>query len=117
MIKGSNELWVLPFVIAASGLLILCVCLPLIYRKIPMNHFYGVRIRQSFVSTERWYEINEYGGRLLAYGSCVVILTGLAGFLTPPRYFLWYAGAAMVVVLVSVLLPVVQTMSWAKAIR
>ncbi len=117
MIKSPNEMWVLPLTIAAAGLLILCLCLPLVYRKIPMNHFYGVRIRQSFASTERWYEINQYGGRLLAYGSCVIILAGLAGFVTPPRYFLWYAGAVMVVVLVSVLLPLIQTIAWARSIR
>jgi len=110
-------MWVLPFTIAAAGFLILCLCLPLVYRRVSMNYFYGVRIRQSFVSAERWYEINAYGGRRLAYGSCVIILAGLAGFLTPPRYFLWYAGAAMVVVLVSVLVPLVQTISWARSIR
>lgn len=113
--RNPNEMWIVPLTIAAAGFLILFLCLPLVYRKVPMNRYYGVRIGQSFASTERWYEINERGGRLLAYGSCVIILVGLAGFLAPPRYFLWYAVFAGIVVLVSILLPVVQTMFWAKA--
>lgn len=40
--------------------------LPLIFRKVPMNHFNGIRLRASFESEERWYDINAYGGRQLA---------------------------------------------------
>ena len=35
--------------ILGIGTVTFCVCLPLIYRKVPMNRFYGIRIPQSFV--------------------------------------------------------------------
>ena len=66
--------------ILGVGIITFCVCLPLIYRKVPMNRFYGIRIPQSFVSAERWYDINAYGGRLLVRWSCLIMAIGLAGF-------------------------------------
>jgi hypothetical protein len=69
------------------GVVTVCVCLPLIYRKIPMNRFYGIRISQAFASEERWYAINARGGRLLASWSCLITATGLAGLLMPLRFF------------------------------
>jgi len=41
------------------GLVTLCVSLPLVYRNVRMNRFYGIRSAQSFVSEARWYDINE----------------------------------------------------------
>jgi SdpI/YfhL protein family len=117
MNPSSNDMWIGPLTFVVVGFLILGTCIPLILHKVPMNHFYGVRIRESFSSVERWYEINEYGGRLLACGSCAIILTGAAGFFAPSRYFSWYAAVATVVVLVSVLLPVAQTIWWARGTR
>src|SRR6476661_9679123 len=83
------------------GIVTVGLSLPLIYRKIPMNRFYGIRIPQAFASAERWYAINAYGGRLLARWSCPIIATGLVGFLLPLRFFPAYAITAACVVLVS----------------
>lgn len=82
-----------------------------------MNRFYGIRIPQSFVSTERWYAINAYGGRLLACWSGLMIVTGGAGFLVPLRFFQAYAIVAVAIVLVSVLAPLFQIIRWARATR
>jgi uncharacterized membrane protein len=97
------------------GFVTLGVCLPLIYRKIPMNHFYGIRIPQAFASAERWYAVNAHGGRLFARWSCLMIVAGLVGFLLPLRFFSAYATIVVCVVLVSVLVPLVQTIRWARA--
>jgi hypothetical protein len=40
--------------ILLSGVLIFLLSLPMIYRKVPMNHFYGVRIAAAFESDQRW---------------------------------------------------------------
>lgn len=101
--------------ILCVGIVTVCVCLPLIYRKVPMNRFYGIRIPQAFASAERWYAINAYGGRLLARWSCPIIATGLIGFFLPLRFFPAYAITAAGVVLVSVLVPLVQIIRWARA--
>lgn len=94
--------------ILSGGLVIWLVSLPLIYRKIPMNHFYGIRIQASFASEARWYELNEFGGRCMARWSWLIIGTGLLGFFVPREYFLIYAWASVPVTLVAVLIPAVQ---------
>ena len=103
--------------ILGVGIVAFCVCLPLIYRKVPMNRFYGIRIPQSFVSVERWYEINAYGGRLLARWSCLIIVTGVVGFLVPLSLFPAYAITAAGVVLISVIVPLIQIIRWARTNR
>ena len=86
----------------------------MIYRKVPMNHFYGVRIAAAFESDQRWYDINAYGGRLMAIGSLPIVGAGVAGLFLPADWFLPYAWAATVVTLVSVLVPAVLVFRWSR---
>jgi hypothetical protein len=60
-----------------TGLLFILISLPLLKGRIPMNHFYGMRIRRAFESDENWYRINRYGARQLILWSIPVILTGI----------------------------------------
>jgi uncharacterized membrane protein len=99
------------------GLVILFVCLPLIFRKVPMNHFYGIRIRDAFVSDKRWYDINAYGGKVLARWSVVVIAVGLIGFAVPADAYRKYVAFAAAMSLLSLLAAVIQTIRWARATR
>jgi hypothetical protein len=69
----------LAFTIALSGFVLLAVSLPLVYRRVPMNWFYGFRIPAAFQSQQSWYEINAYSGRLLARWSLGIIVSGLVG--------------------------------------
>ena len=82
------------------GVLLAAVALPLILRRIPMNHFYGVRVAAAFTSDARWYDINAYGGRLLfVYGVLVALFGVLAKDLTPAKtspWFLAFAGLPLV---------------------
>jgi hypothetical protein len=107
------------FTIASSILLValvtLLISLPLIYRKVPMNAFYGIRIRASFQSEQRWYDINAHGGKLFAKWSVLIIVAGLIGFIVPTDLFLFYAPAAAVVVLLAILMPVIQVVRWVRS--
>jgi hypothetical protein len=107
------------FTIASSilfvGIVTLLISLPLIYRKVPMNAFYGIRIWASFQSEQRSYDINAQGGRLFARWSVLIILAGLVGFLVPADIFLFYVPAAAVVVLLALLLPLIQVVRWARS--
>ena len=103
--------------ILGVGIVTFCLCVPLIYRKVPMNRFYGIRIPQSFVSAERWYDINAYGGRILARWSCLIVVIGLVGFLVPLRFCQLYAITAASLVLITMLAPLVQIIRWARATR
>ncbi len=97
-----------------SGVLIFLLSLPLVYRKVPMNHFYGVRIPAAFESDRRWYDINAYGGRLMAIGSLPIVAAGAVGLFVPAAWFVPYALAAAAVSLVSVLVPLVLVLRWSR---
>ena len=107
------------FTVASSillvGLVTLLISLPLIYRKVPMNPFYGIRVRASFQSEQRWYDINAQGGKLFAKWSALIIVAGLIGFFVPIDIFLFYVLVAVVAVLLAVLMPVIQILRWAKS--
>src|SRR3954467_9642011 len=84
-----------------AGFVLFCVSWPLIRRKIPRNHFYGIRIREAFVSAERWYDINEMGGRRLAAAATAIFMTGLLGLVVPSPAFVPYIIISAGVVLAS----------------
>jgi hypothetical protein len=77
----------IPYVHVGLGLVISAVSMPLIMRRVPMNHLYGVRLRKAFISERNWYELNAYGGKwLLAFGVFLVLFGFLARDLAPdPR--------------------------------
>jgi hypothetical protein len=52
--------------ILLSGVLIFLLSLPMIYRKVPMNHFYGVRIPAAFESDRMGGDSCDAGQRARA---------------------------------------------------
>lgn len=100
--------------ILSVGLLTFFVSLPLVYRKIPMNYLYGIRIPAAFESDERWYEINAYGGRQMATWSGLIIATGVVGFFIPRDAVPIYTPASTVVILMAVLIPIIRITRWAR---
>lgn len=103
-----------PITILSSGVVIFLISLPLIYRKVPMNGIYGIRIPAAFESDQRWYDINAYGGRALAKWSWLIIATGVVGFWMPSRYEAPYNLGSAVLTVVAVLIPVVQVLWWSR---
>jgi uncharacterized membrane protein len=104
----------LPHVIPAGmvliglGLLIAAISLPLLFRKVRPNHWYGVRVPAAFVSTENWYLVNEFGAKRLLGFSLFLLVLGLV-HLTLPRMPWWVDPAfllAPLLVLPLVLRPI-----------
>ena len=57
------------------GLVVVAAAVPLALKKIPMNDWYGVRLRKAFQSDENWYAINAYGGKwLIACGAVIAAI-------------------------------------------
>jgi hypothetical protein len=112
-----HDQWLVAAAISGIGVITFCLCLPLIYRKVPMNYFYGVRLPQSFISTERWYEINEYGGRILARWSFFMMVSGLVRFILPSGFFSVYTAVAVGTVVISLFVSLFQIIRWARATR
>lgn len=97
-----------------SGVLIFLLSLPLIFRSVPMNRLYGIRIPAAFESPQRWYDINAYGGRCLAIGALPIVGAGVTGFFLSADWMLSYAWATTAVALVSLLVPVVLILRWSR---
>ena len=90
-------------VLCGLGAAVTLVSVPLMWRKVPMNHLYGVRLRKSFSSERNWYEINAYGGRLLAgFGLFLIVFSLLTRSYAPPATSPWapvYLVAPLLVLL------------------
>ena len=94
------------------GFILVVVSLPLWLRLVPMNSFYGVRLPSTFVSNERWYDVNAVFGKHLFRWSLAVIAAGIAGFYQLPRHQDAYSWAAITLTLVAVAASVVSTLVW-----
>jgi SdpI/YhfL family protein len=105
---------VVAIALVAVGSIMFATCLPLIKRKVPMNRFYGIRVREAFRSKERWLDINAYGGRQFAVWSLPIIITGILGLLLPTHLVFIYIPIAIGVIILSALIPLIQTMRWIR---
>jgi hypothetical protein len=92
------------------GIILIAVSIPLYLGKIRMNCYYGFRIRKAFESNDNWYVINKYGAKSLLWWSAVIIAIGITCLFIDPQAVLTLAKIAFV----SVLVPVVQTLYFAK---
>ena len=98
----------------AVGGITLATCRPLIKRRVPMNRFYGIRVREAFKSKERWFDINAYGGRQFAMWSLPIVITGMLGLFLPTHLVFIYIPIAIGVIVLSALIPLIRTVRWIR---
>ncbi len=65
------------------AVLVFGISLPLVFGKIRMNAWYGIRIPKSFVSEDNWYQMNRCGGRWLLLYAFLLTLVGVATAVAP----------------------------------
>jgi uncharacterized membrane protein len=66
----------IPYVHVGIGALLTIVSLPLCFKLVPKNNFYGIRIPKAFISDANWYAINCFGGVVLTLGGLFLMLFG-----------------------------------------
>lgn len=81
------------------ALIVMGVSLPLVKRKIRPNRWYGIRIPEAFKSEERWFELNQYGGRLMIWWGVVIAITAGIGLALEKKYWLVYTFSELAVML------------------
>lgn len=91
-----NPVVVIHFLAAA---LVIVAAVPLIRRKVGMNPWYGVRIPAAFASSESWFDLNQYGGRLLLRWGCSIAVVATVGAFLPRNEWIAYDWIALVVIL------------------
>jgi uncharacterized membrane protein len=92
----------------------LVLILPLVFRAVPMNRYYGFRTRAAYQSEANWYEINAHGGKLLGLGSLAIIAIGVVGFFVPEKYTLIYIAGAVIILAAAIVIPLVSFIAWQK---
>ena len=99
-----------------AGLILTGLAVPLIARRIPMNRWYGVRVRKSFSSDANWYAINHMGGWWLLVAGMVLMVGGIVVLVDPlaSETALILLGLAPVVV---VFLAIVPILLYARHLR
>lgn len=68
-----------------------------------MNHWYGVRIPAAFESEHAWFDINQYGGRLLIAWGVIIAATACLGAFVKRKDWTTYDWAASAVVIAGLL--------------
>lgn len=71
-----NELWKY---LSLYGVLILAG-LPLVFRQVPPNRFFGFRLPGATLSPSIWYEINALGGKLFIFSMAICAALNLLIF-------------------------------------
>ncbi len=58
------------------GIIFILISLPLIKRKIKINHWYGLRLPKTMKDERVWYEVNERSGRhFFIFGIIISLLS------------------------------------------
>lgn len=83
----------------SAALVTILISVPLIWKKVKMNHWYGVRIPAAFGSQEAWFDINRFGGRLLLFYGFVIAATAMVGSLLDRQYWIPYDWTALVIIM------------------
>ncbi|OPY00132.1 MAG: hypothetical protein A4E58_00172 [Syntrophorhabdus sp. PtaB.Bin006] len=95
------------------GILIIVFSIPLMKNKIGMNHWYGIRFRESFESADNWYKINRYGaGRMVRYSIVIIAVSIMALFVPLPGGRILQLALACVPFLM--VIPAIESWLYAK---
>lgn len=100
-----------------AAILAIAASMPLIRRKVKMNHWYGMRIPAAFESEDAWFDINQYGGRLFLVWGLVIAATAIVGAFVEKKNWVTYDWAALVVVVVGLAIVVMKVSSYARRRR
>ncbi len=97
-----------------AAIVAVAAAVPLIQKRVKMNHWYGVRIPASFASEEAWFDINRYGGRLLLAWGLVIAATAIGGAFLERKDWVAYNWTALVIILGGLTLVVVKVLAYAR---
>ena len=92
----------LAIVFLVSGLMITGICMPMVYGKLPMNLWYGMRTKTTLQSEESWAHLNEIGGMLFSLLGFPLMVGGLIGMFLTDEHITLICIATGVVSLASI---------------
>jgi len=96
-----------------TGMVFILISIPLVKRRVEMNHLYGFRISKAFESEENWYNINTYGGKQLIIWSILIIMVGIICLVIPTTEIINLILAIGPITL-AVLITIIKTLIYAN---
>ena len=100
----------------ASGLLLAVLSVPLIFRKIPPNYWYGFRVRATLENEEVWYPANEYAGKWLLWVGMGTVVAAVTLFLMPSTNVGVYASAVGGILIVGLVVALIQSFIYLRTL-
>jgi len=98
-----------------SGLILVGVGFPLMRRRVPPNHWYGVRIPSTLADEHTWYAVNERCGRdLIVVGTAVVLVALVAPIVLPHWRPEWRALLVAVVLIAGLVAMTIRAIRHAR---
>ncbi len=97
-----------PFIIPSLAFIVIAV--PLIFKAVPRNGFYGFRTPSTMKDDETWYRANRVGGMLIMIASLLYLITAAVAPLGPADssidpvwwlHFVMFVGPLLVAVVLS----------------
>ena len=80
-----------------SGLLLSGLALPLMWRKIPPNHWYGFRVRRTLEDVTVWYAVNEFSAKRLLWVGIATVAAAITLFFLTTSIDVYATGVTVVV--------------------
>lgn len=102
-------------VLLTLGVAVALAALPLLFRLVKPNRFYGIRVSAAFASERNWYLINSFGARRFLVFGVVVAVAGRALKHYPQLPF-WVPILALVGTLALLLLTVRSIDNFARSL-
>jgi uncharacterized membrane protein len=96
----------------ATGLTMIGLALPLVYRKIPPNHLYGFRVKRTLKNREVWFAANAFAGQRLAWVGLATVVAAVVFYGLLIENIAAYATAVASVEMVGLLVAVVQSLRY-----
>ena len=90
------------------------LAIPLIQRKVQMNHWYGFRLPAAFESKAAWFDINHYGGRLLLAWAAIIAVTATVGLNLEKQHLLVYCWSSLGIIMGGLAVMAYMASSYAK---
>jgi hypothetical protein len=92
----------------AAGLLLIGLAVPLIWRKVRPNAWYGFRVRQTLTDSDIWYAANAYAGKYLLGVGVITVVTAIGLYRVPGITLDAYALACAGIILAALAVCVIQ---------
>ncbi len=71
-----NDYQIVVSFFAAVGVIYVAIGIPLWWKIVPPNSFYGFRTPKTQSSPEIWYDVNEFGGKQMTlFGTAFIIVS------------------------------------------